>query len=759
MNTLKVYSSNRSLMQHLDEGVLLSPHMMMNDFFTQILIIKGYRALPKQMRLPLAMEILKSCASELKRVNFIFEESFLAFLESSQFLFGFFDEISQAQVQMSEIPLLDTYGDYEDHLYVLEWVKKRYVERLEELKYYDGLILAPNAQISINEAFVRSFESIDIYIEGTMTKAHLHLLAQISHLSSIRVHFSLDEYNVNLPFLPKHILEQCEPFYRYSFDFHTGNLLDSKPQAINARVSAYSFNLRISQVALVFYMIEQWLKEGVKEEDIAVIVPNEDFTRYLALFDKAHNLNFAMGKDIGSAEAYKKLESMREAYKDDRVDVSYNRVSEEIQATLSVYDDRASQRVREYVGELLFMWEHIGINKCNFVEIIELLLKELEGCSIDDISGGKIRVMGVLESRGFACERAIIVDFNDDVIPSISQNDLFLNSALRKKLDMPTIKDKEQLQKHYYCAIFSAASEVVVSYVENDDKHKSLLLDELGAYLKSPIQSYNGDMYFALLEQGRKLEYVEDKLSGVLPRELSPSKLKILLECPRRYFYQYKEYLSDVGQDSAIFGNILHQCLESVYSPYVGKRQILDVQKLSQSAMSQLQNCMDFNDIGAVDRANIGLLMLELDEFLHTYEGGGEVEILCLEKSMLAQYGDFVFSVRPDRIQKNDECIEIIDYKYRSHFKVEKSAEKTSDFALLLYKQAFLQNYPQYASLPIKLLYWDIKECKKIEEESIAEKESVLLERLHSFKGEIMFDKAVKHSTCNYCPFTQLCDR
>ena len=91
--TLKVYSSHRSLIQHLDEGILLEPHMMMSEFFSQIVIIKDYRALPQAMRLPISMQILKSCAEQLQRVNFIFEESFLAFLESSQFLFGFFDEL------------------------------------------------------------------------------------------------------------------------------------------------------------------------------------------------------------------------------------------------------------------------------------------------------------------------------------------------------------------------------------------------------------------------------------------------------------------------------------------------------------------------------------------------------------------------------------------------------------------------------------------------------------------------------------------
>ncbi|MCH5314069.1 MAG: PD-(D/E)XK nuclease family protein [Helicobacter sp.] len=760
MKTLKVYSSHRSLMQYLDEGVLLSPHMMMSEFFAQAVIIEGYRALPEAMRLLLSLEILKECAKELQRVNFIFEESFLAFLESSQFLFGFFDELSQAQVDIGEIPLLDTYGDYEDHLYVLEWVQKRYKERLEELLYYDKLILPPKAKMRINEDFIRHFESIHLYIEGIISKAHLALLTHIASLSTLKVHFCFDEYNASLPFLPSYILEQCSPFHRYSFDFKTGEMLSCESISFQAQVRSYSFSLRISQVALVFYMIHQWLQSGVNEEDIAVIVPDEHFVQYLALFDKAHNLNFAMGRDITHSLAYKHLQDMLSDYKEESAILPYERICEGIQTHLASYEDRQSKKVREYVSELLFIWENGGFTERRYAEVLELLLEELKHYSIDDVMGGKIRVMGVLESRGFVCKKVIIVDFNEGVIPSVAQSDLFLNSALRKKLQMPTIKDKEQLQKHYYYAMFSTADEVVVSYVENEDRHRSLLLEEWDKYVK--VQEYNGDAHFALLAEGEKLEYCEDSFTGEIPKKLSPSRLKVFLECPRRYFYQHIEYLSDIGQESGAFlGNILHQCLESIYAPYVGKKISLNAREVHHNALKWLESYVQENALSALDRANIKLLSYELEKFLDEYykTQKGQIEILCLEEQMEAQYGGFVFSVRPDRIQKSDEGIEILDYKYRKNFEPTKDAEKTTDFALLLYKHAFWQNYPQYASLPVKLGYWDIKKAAVVEEESIEEKERILLEKLQSLQGEIVFSKTEKRTTCHYCPFVELCDR
>ena len=99
---LKVYSSNRALMQNLSPDELLPPHMMIGKFFSQLVIIDGYRALPKSMRLPLAMSILKECKDKLLGAKMIFEESFLGFLETSNFLFAFFDELAQAQVAIEQ---------------------------------------------------------------------------------------------------------------------------------------------------------------------------------------------------------------------------------------------------------------------------------------------------------------------------------------------------------------------------------------------------------------------------------------------------------------------------------------------------------------------------------------------------------------------------------------------------------------------------------------------------------------------------------
>lgn len=757
-STLYVYSSHRSLMQDSNEGEILAPSMMMGDFFTQLSIIDGYRALPRSMRLPLVMSVLKECACELERAKFIFEKSFLGFLETSSFLFDFFDEIAQSQIQIKDIPSRDIYNDYADHLYVLEWLENRYKERLFELKCYDGYILPQQAQPRLNEAFVRHFECIEIFVEGIISPVHQAMLVNAAKITPIKVHFWVDEYNISLPFLPSHILTQCKPFLRYSVELDTGKILQSTPLPPLGKIEAYSFALSISQVALVFAKIDEWIKNGVQEQDIVVIVPNENFAQYLFLLDRVHNLNFAMGEDISRTKAYKYLQDYIAQAKDTaHIPRSYAQVCEDIVSLLTHLEDRQSKRVREYASEILFMWENLGLKECTHTEIIELLLEELKRYSIDDVMGGKVRVMGVLESRGFAFKKAVIVDFNEGVIPCKQESDLFLNSTLRQRLKMPTMRDKERLQKHYYYGIFSTADEIAVAYVSNEDNHPSFMLEELAQ--RSVVEYKNGDYFFTLLPQGRKLEYYEDEISGHLPRTLTPSKLKVFLECPRRYYYLYEERLSELpsSQESVFMGNLVHQCLESIYKPYMGKKVILDEKALYQSARVWLEQWLENeNPKSALQNAHIEWLKCELKRFF-ALENGREVEILRLEgENMEVLYGDFIFYGRPDRIQKVGECIEIIDYKYRQSFKVQ-SVQKSTDFALIVYMQAFKTHYPQYAHLPISAWYWDIRRGEKKEENN--QKSDILFQKLTCIKDKVVFAKNEQRSNCRYCEFVELCDR
>ena len=90
-------------------------------------------------------------------------------------------------------------------------------------------------------------------------------------------------------------------------------------------------------------------------------------------------------------------------------------------------------------------------------------MQRLSDIRIDDVGGGKVTVMGLLETRGVAFRGVIIVDFNEGYVPRISEKDLFLNSTIREHSGLPTGADRQDLQKHYYYQLIHAAEAVAIS--------------------------------------------------------------------------------------------------------------------------------------------------------------------------------------------------------------------------------------------------------------------------------------------------------
>ncbi len=99
-----------------------------------------------------------------------------------------------------------------------------------------------------------------------------------------------------------------------------------------------------------------------------------------------------------------------------------------------------------------------------------LWLKRLSKLSIDDVRGGKITVMGALETRGVAFKGVIIIDFNDGIVPAIPAKDEFLNSSVRKLANLPTKNDREALQKQVYKRLIENGDEVVITYSTSGNK-------------------------------------------------------------------------------------------------------------------------------------------------------------------------------------------------------------------------------------------------------------------------------------------------
>lgn len=72
----------------------------------------------------------------------------------------------------------------------------------------------------------------------------------------------------------------------------------------------YGFSSRLAQIGYVQSTIAHFVEEGLRPEEIVVILPDERFAEVLRPFDTYHNLNFAMGISIKQSQFYQRLSAL-----------------------------------------------------------------------------------------------------------------------------------------------------------------------------------------------------------------------------------------------------------------------------------------------------------------------------------------------------------------------------------------------------------------------------------------------------------------
>ncbi|MCQ2814659.1 PD-(D/E)XK nuclease family protein, partial [Helicobacter pylori] len=155
--------------------------------------------------------------------------------------------------------------------------------------------------------------------------------------------------------------------------------------------------------------------------------------------------------------------------------------------------------------------------------------------------------------------------------------DLFLNSALRQSLNLPTLLDKKNLQKHYYYQLFKNSKEMVLSYIESETSKASNMLLELNLHIE-PIK----DAY-TLFETSPLKDYQEEEIKVAIPKDFSfsASSLNAFLTCKRRFYYHYMKRFKESPKDenNSAVGSLLHELLKEAYekdkNPYALEERLI----------------------------------------------------------------------------------------------------------------------------------------------------------------------------------------
>ncbi|MFP6304838.1 ATP-dependent deoxyribonuclease AddB [Helicobacter pylori] len=766
---LFVFSSTRRLKHfYLEQGEGFLPSAMsMGSFFEQAFYIPNKKKIPKSARQILMIDTIKAIAKEKKSILeglLLFENSFLGYLESTSFLFDLFDELSSACIKLNELSSKDIYLDYEKHLEVLEMIYDRYIKKLEKLGFYDKIMQEKPA---ILKEFFEHFSSIEWHLDGFMSVFERQCLLEAAELVPITLHLSCDKYNQKfLEFLNLKLETDCD----YSIDFKTQKILSQTFNDQKIEPKLYANSSYLKQSALVLQTIEEYLQKDNDPNKMAIITPNADFLPFLKLLDKNNNLNFAMGLGAKNSPYYTELVKILEDLETSGFDLSASPLLDLENLTLALLEQQSSKEkapLKEVHSQIMHQYHLLkdALKNYSLKDLLHLYLQEFEAnFRLDDSSGGKIRVMDTLETRGMQFDKIVIVDFNETCVPSLKDCDLFLNSALRRSLNLPTLLDKKNLQKHYYYQLFKNSKEITLSYVESETSKVSNMLLELDLHIV-PIK----DAYTLFAPSPLK-DYQEEEIKAAIPKDFSfsASSLNAFLTCKRRFYYHYMKRFKESPKDesNSAVGSLLHELLKEAYekdkNPYVLEERLIWLLETRENITpkERLDTLVALKKIQA-------FYLKEKERFK------AKIKILDLEKSFETAIQGVAFKGRIDRIDKTaDNEIILLDYKFKNDLKLDNMsktqrgglssieiAQISTDYQMAIY--AFALKNLGYKG-PIKAFFYDLRKGELVEEDELtlqAKMDHLEFSLIPKLKQEIDFEKTLEVKDCEYCSFKDMCNR
>ena len=376
--------------------------------------------------------------------------------------------------------------------------------------------------------------------------------------------------------------------------------------------------------------------------------------------------------------------------------------------------------------------------------LIDLFLLEISRIKLDDVRGGKVTVMGLLESRGLQFDGVIIPDFNDDLVPKRSSGEMFLNSALRARAGLISHADRENLQRFYYDGLLRGAKKSAICYLQSVEKLPSRFLKSFEVQQDAEFSQEDYLRLFGREEFKPALCGQEDPVArhDFFAEELSFSRLDTFLECKRKYYYRYvfglKEGLK-FGEDNALLGKILHTSFQRLYER-AGMKFSMEKFRSIYSQLAREAGIARFDaelELKSVEKL---AKLLEEHEQIWSFSGS--------EVSLKGELDGVRLSGRIDRIDEDKAGRKfIIDYKRGS---AKKHMEK---FQLTFYRALLAQE--------CECAYLSLKDCAFAAPGDKTPSLENLRETLSSigkeFASEVAFTRTEAVQSCEYCAYKIIC--
>ncbi len=415
-----------------------------------------------------------------------------------------------------------------------------------------------------------------------------------------------------------------------------------------------------------------------------------------------------------------------------------------------------------------------------------------------------LQVMGVLETRALEFENIIITDFNDELYPGRSRSNSFIPYVLRVGFDMPTLDRQNAIFAYNFYRMLSYAKNVwLITNSASDEQHSG----EVSRYFYQLLWQYNKsikqiNVNYSLDSKSNVVcdSISKDQRTTQLSR-LSASALGTYLKCPKLFYYRYIARIHEPEKDESVsvseatLGSVLHNIMQELYTPYIGKN---ITESVVQTLLSNVNDDAFWTTLSPLQDLN-GDVLAEL--VVRTYVNNilnydfvnTPFQFLHAEVPIEAQLPNGITIVgKVDRVDSKAGIVRVIDYKTGAadlDFKtmaevfgvsansqegeyVIRKQGKGYVLQTMLYSWVLSEKYPNIApyifparklsdtTTNTSILQTDSDNHQVFDDASKIEFINELTKLVDEIRNvNIPFCPAEKDHPCSYCSFIELCGR
>lgn len=241
------------------------------------------------------------------------------------------------------------------------------------------------------------------------------------------------------------------------------------------------------------------------------------------------------------------------------------------------------------------------------LSLLKLAKQQLRSGTIDFVGEPLegLQIMGILESRTLDFSHVIMAGVNEGVLPAGRSFNSLLPYDIKQTYNLPTYEQKDAIFAYHFYRILQRSTEAMLTYNTTNDAmgggEASRYLVQLEQELKNtacivhPRTFMTGPVKPSSIEDrffAERTPAVQEAFKRWMSKGISASSLNDLMERPHQ-FYQKKlvgireEEEVEESMSALMMGNLIHNGLEALYKPYLGKPlPVFDLEQWTEKALN-----------------------------------------------------------------------------------------------------------------------------------------------------------------------------